>query len=217
LLVSAASFAQSFTATWEQPTVKNFVDMADDGATTQYLYNVEAKGFMVGHPNEWGTRASVGDYGDSIRMEALENGVWRIGCYPLINRTDIKAWRYVSCNNFDAQWIDGKLNDGGYPRTETWVVEKQANGGYKFYNTYTADDEETGDTKEVTSSWGIAEFYKGQADTRAYLYNPDATYNYEDEGETVFGGPSFTGEFYDVWQFVSVAEYEAYKEKIPVY
>ena len=81
LLMNTVSFAQSFTAEWEKPTVTEFVDMADDGKTTQFLRNVGAKGFFVGH-NDWNTRASVADYGDSIRMKALDGGTWNLGCFP---------------------------------------------------------------------------------------------------------------------------------------
>ena len=218
VLMSMASFAQSFTATWTKPTVTNFVEMADDGETTQFLYNVEANGFLVGH-NDWNTRASIAEYGDSIRMKALGDGFWNLGCYPA-QYTNKNKWLYVSCNNWDALWVDGSLNSTSYPGTATWVVEKLASGGYKLSNTYEEDDEATGGTITITGTGalGVGANVKGSTeDTRVYIYNPDATYTYEVEGETIDGGLAIVGDFYDVWQFVSIAEYEAYKEKVAVY
>ncbi len=115
VLMSVASFAQSFTATWEKPTVTNFVEMAEDGETTQYLYNVGAKGFLAGH-NDWNTRASVAEYGDSIRMKKLEDGAYNLCCYPAAY-TNKNKWLYVSANAWNAQWVDAgsSVSSTSYP------------------------------------------------------------------------------------------------------
>ena len=62
LLITVASlmFAISASAQWTKPEPTSFVDMAEDGETTQYLYNVGVKKFFVGH-YDWNTRASVYD------------------------------------------------------------------------------------------------------------------------------------------------------------
>jgi len=213
-LMSLASFAQSFTATWEKPTVTDFVDMADDGETTQFLWNVGAKGFLVGH-NDYNTRASVADYGDSIRMVALyqdeePTGTWNLGCYPA-KYTNKNKWLYVSANAWDAQWVDASnaTANGSYPGTDGWMVEKQENGSYKFTNT--AVDADPG-------TWGVAESCKGESpNTRCYFY--DSTYTYvpvveeEEQPEEL----AFSGEFWDEWKFVSVETYKAYVEKMTIY
>ena len=196
--------------------------MADDGETTQFLYNVEANGFLCGH-NDWNTRASVSEYGDSIRMKALEGGTWNLGCFPA-KYTNKNKWLYVSCNNWDALWVDAgnATANTSYPGTNGWVVEKLAAGGYKLSNSYSydVDDEATGNTVTISGSGalGVGANVKGSTeDTRVYIYNPDATYTYDVEGETLDGGPAFVGDFYDVWQFVSVSEYEAYTQKVAAY
>lgn len=203
VLMSAGSFAQTFTATWEKPTVTNFVDMADDGETTQFLYNVGAKGFLVGH-NEWSTRASVAEYGDSIRMKALEDGTWNIGCYPAVY-TNKNKWLYVSAEGEDS-WVDGDAQRTGIA---DWVLVKNSNGSYQITNNVIS---------VIPGTYGVAEIFKGETgNTRIYFKDEEAEYTYDVEGESQTAGLTFQGAFWDEWQFVSVAEYEAYKEKVPVY
>ncbi|MBQ6751073.1 MAG: hypothetical protein IJR02_15060 [Bacteroidaceae bacterium] len=64
MLVSAATFAQSFTAIWPQPKAPEFRDFAVED--TIYLWNVGAGGFYTNHRNGtaapyYGTRACVND------------------------------------------------------------------------------------------------------------------------------------------------------------
>jgi hypothetical protein len=220
VLMSAASFAQEFTATWEKPVVTNFVDMADDGATTQFLYNVGAKGFFVGH-NDWNTRASVANYGDSVRMKALEGDTFNFGCYPA-KYTNKNKWLYVSANAWNAQWVDAGNATGNtsYPGTDTWVVTKQENGSYKFTNTGvgadgTIDENNGGDllnpdVPAAGSPWGVAETCMGETpNTRCYFYDPTAQYIPQVDGEYLDAELAFPegSAFWDEWRFVSVEEY----------
>ena len=198
LLVSCMGFAQSFTTTWSKPTVKNFVDMADDGATAQYLWNVGAQGFFAGH-NNYNTRASVALFGDSIRMKALE-GTWNFGCYPA-QYTNKNSWLYVSCNAWNAMWVDAGNNvgNGSYPGTDQWVVAKQENGSYKITNTTAVAEPGT---------FGVAEKCEGESpNTRCYIYDPTKTYIPVVNDEEMPEEPAFSGEFWDEWKFVSVDEY----------
>lgn len=198
LFVSSMGFAQSFTATWSKPTVKNFVDMADDGATAQYLWNVGAQGFFAGH-NNYNTRASVALFGDSIRMKALE-GTWNFGCYPA-QYTNKNNWLYVSCNAWNAMWVDAGNNvgNGSYPGTDQWVVAKQENGSYKITNTTAVAEPGT---------FGVAEKCEGESpNTRCYIYDPTKTYIPVVNDEEMPEEPAFSGEFWDEWKFVSVDEY----------
>lgn len=220
VLMSAASFAQSFTATWEKPTVTNFVDMADDGETTQFLYNVGANGFFAGH-NDWNTRASVAEYGDSVRMKALTGGTWNLCCYPA-KYTNKNKWLYVSANAWNAQWVDASNATGNtsYPGTDTWVVTKQENGSYKFTNTGvgadgTIDENNGGDllnpdVPAAGSPWGVAETCMGETpNTRCYFYDPTAQYIPQVDGEYLDAELAFPAgsAFWDEWRFVSVEEY----------
>lgn len=220
VLMSAASFAQEFTATWEKPVVTNFVDMADDGATTQFLYNVGAKGFFVGH-NDWNTRASVANYGDSVRMKALEGDTFNFGCYPA-KYTNKNKWLYVAANAWNAQWVDASNATGNasYPGTDKWVVTKQENGSYKITNTgvgadATVDENNGGDLLNPDvpaegSPYGVAETCMGETpNTRCYFYDPTAQYIPQVDGEYLDAELAFPegSAFWDEWRFVSVEEY----------
>ncbi|MBR1521361.1 MAG: hypothetical protein IJ635_09010 [Bacteroidaceae bacterium] len=203
LVMSVSVFAQ-----WTKPVPTQFVDMADDGETTQYLYNAKAGGFLAGH-NDYNTRASIAEKGDQVRMKALEGGTWNLGLYPA-TYVSKNAWLYVSCNSFDAQWVDAPnaAENESYPGTDQWVVEKQANGTYKFTNKA---------CEANPGTWGMAEIYNGEkGNTRLYIKDSAAKYSYEDNGETL-EADAFSGEFYDEWQFVTVEEYESLLDKLSQY
>ncbi len=199
LVMSLAASAQ-----WTKPTPTT-VDMADDGETTQYLYNKEAVGFFAG-ANDWGTRASIAPTGDPVRMKALESGTWNLGCYPSTK----SAWLYVSCNDWNAMWVDASndVENESYPGTDQWVVAKQANGSYKFTNKSCDADPGT---------LGVAEIFEGKTgNTRLFIKDSKAEYTFDENGEEA-SAPSFSGEFYDEWVFITEEEYEAIQPKVAQY
>ena len=115
-------FAISASAQWTKPTV-SFVDMAEDGETTQYLYNVGTGMFFAGH-NDYNTRASVAEKGDQIRIKKIEEseeGYYSFGCYPA-TYVSKNAWLLVSGNDWDGMWVDGNVD--GYPGCEEWIITK---------------------------------------------------------------------------------------------
>lgn len=217
-LMSTVSFAQSFTATWEKPVVTNFVDMATDGETTQFLYNVGAKGFLAGH-NDWNTRASVAEKGDSVRVKALAEGKYNLSCYPAAY-TNKNKWLYVAANSWKAQWVDAgnATGNGDYPGTDQWVFTKQENGSYKITNTGVGEDRDlhpedgyqlNPGTPEP-GTWGVASTAFGETpNTRCYFYDPDFIYVPDIEGEymPVEKAIPADADFWDEWRFVSVEEY----------
>ncbi|MBQ6965590.1 MAG: hypothetical protein IJP82_07890 [Bacteroidaceae bacterium] len=201
LVVSVAASAQ-----WTKPVPSSTVDMDDSGTAAQFLYNKEAAGFFAG-ANDWNTRASAATWGDSIRLVKLDEA-WNLMCYP--SAANKGAWLYVSCNNFDAMWVDAPnaTENESYPGTDKWVVEKQSNGSYKFSNTAVEAD---------PGFMGVAEIYQGQTgNTRVYIHDSKAEYTYTENEEDVVG-PSFTGAFYDEWYFITVEEYEALQPKVAAY
>ena len=217
-LMSTVSFAQSFTATWEKPVVTNFVDMADDGETTQFLYNVGAKGFLAGH-NDWNTRASVAEKGDSVRIKALAEGKCNLSCFPAAY-TNKNKWLYVAANSWNAQWVDAgnATGNGSYPGTDQWVFTKQENGSYKITNTGVGEDtSKHPDTEQQLNpgipepgTWGVASTCVGETpNTRCYFYDPDFIYVPMIDGEAQDAEKAFPdgAEFWDEWRFVSVEEY----------
>ncbi len=209
-------FAISASAQWTKPTV-SFVDMAEDGETTQYLYNVGTGMFFAGH-NDYNTRASVAEKGDQIRIKKIEEseeGFYTFGCYPAtyVNKN---AWLYVSGNDWNGMWVDGTLASESYPGTESWIITKVGDA-YKFSNDNINQNYELDPT---TATLGVSEiFQRATGDTRCYIYYPhDVTFtvSHPDGDEDVVESP-FGGNFYDEWKFVSEEEYANYSAKLETY
>lgn len=211
--------ASALAAGWVEP-IPEFTAPTIDG-TPQFLYNTGAKGFFCGG-NNYNTRASVStSFGDSIYFQPVTDaeGSYYFRCYPSVAKKG--NFFFVSANTWDASWVDAP-NDGkfhetldetsDYPGVDKWALAPQGNNIYKIYNTTTLGQIPEYDPVEGVGYYGIAEYFKGNADTRAYFYDPSQTYTYVDEqGEEQTGGV-FSGTFYDEWRFVSQ---EAYAEWFP--
>ena len=95
-------------------------DLDVTGATVQYFYNVEAKGFLLG-ANEWQTRASIGSKGFDMHFEA--NG----DTYKLcaINNTGAgRPGNDLDCSAADQIWVDGAGRGGAGMWTFTVNADK---------------------------------------------------------------------------------------------
>ncbi len=189
LLVSVASFAQ-----WTSPIT------AADGEEVvvgekYFLYNLGAGGFLKG-ANDWETRASIlTTAADTVIIEeAAEAGFYRISVYA---QRDNMGWRYMSCNSWDGMWIDGKLNDGGYPGTEEWKLSKAEDS-----NVYTISNDHVSG-----STFGISGLVDGVAgNTRCFMLGSS------DAGDKLSGTQANT------WVFIPVDSYEDDKgEEITLY
>jgi hypothetical protein len=217
LLITAASlmFALTASAQWTKPTVTNFVDMAEDGETTQYLYNVGVNKFFCGH-NEWNTRASVDEYGEPIRISKMEGeeGYYDIGVYPSKYRTDINAWKSLSGNSWDGMWCDGDpANTGTYQGCQMWLITKIGDI-YKFSNDNFNQAYEFGPTE---ATLGVGDYVMGEAgNTRCYLYyqHTETITKHMEDGDEDVEEDAFQGNFYDEWKFVSEETYNEYVENI---
>ena len=157
-----------------------------------YLYNRGTAAFFGGG-NDYNTRASVIDTGDPIQIYIDdETGEGYIMCYP----SSKSQWYYVSCNNWDAMWVDAYYDTNIYPGTHNWVFVQQEDGSYKIKNSNYNDD--------VEATLGVAEYFNGLTDnTRLYLYNPDAA--------------AISGDFYDDWYFVSADNYDEFYSQVTTY
>lgn len=199
-VMSVATFAQ-----WTAPAPRTVQDAITDGVTSQYLYNKEAGGFFAGG-NDWNTRASVTTVADPIRFVSTEDGDnMNFQCYP--QAAEKNAWLYVSCNAYDAQWVDAgsAVASDAYPGTDAWQIVKQANGSYKIYNT---DYDQT-----KSYSLGVAEIFAGKkGNTRTYIHDVTQTYDVNEEAV-----PIFEGAFYDEWYFIDEAEFEYLKPLVETY
>ena len=90
------------------PTPKA-TQLATDGETIQYLYNVDAKAFIVG-ANDWGTRVSINQKeGHQFKVQVNADGT----TYTLndwVARDNI--WSSMDCQGPDNIWVDGKGRAG---------------------------------------------------------------------------------------------------------
>ncbi len=212
-LVASAVMSCSAFAQWTAPGMPSTVDMDDSGNEVQFLYNPATLSFFAG-ANDWNTRASAVEFGDSIKMFKIDNGsdqtTWNIGCYPSTKT----SWLYVSCNNYDAMWVDASNNEenDNYPGVNKWVVTKQANGSYKFQNiTELATD------LNREGTLGVAEYFEGKTgNTRLYIYDDKHKYEYTADGETTEQN-TFSGNFYDEWYFITPETYATLQPQIAAY
>lgn len=190
--MSSAAFAQ-----WAKPTVQSTPMVEGD---TLYLFNIGAEGFLTG-ANDHGTRASVSStQGNKVVIkEAFEDaeGTVSLGSYYIENLVNAggKAGKMSSldCQAFDGIWIDGDGRGGD----GMWKFTSVADGSYTINN-----------TNVTTGNFGIAEFFKGSANTRTFIYDGSLEYEYTNDQDESVTGPQFTGEFWDKWIFVTPAEYD---------
>ena len=190
--MSSAAFAQ-----WNNPTVQSTPMVEGD---TLYLFNVGAQGFLTG-ANDYGTRASVSStQGNKVVIKAAfedEAGTVPLGSYHIENLVNAggKAGKMSSldCQAFDGIWIDGDGRNGD----GMWKFTSVADGSYTINN-----------TNVTTGNFGIAEFFKGSANTRTFIYDGSLEYEFTNDQDESVTGPQFTGEFWDKWIFVTPAEYD---------
>lgn len=199
MLVSAVSFAQ-----WTAPVPSTTEDMKAE--QYQYLYNVEAGGFFAG-ANDWNTRASIASFADSVYFSKAESGNgYNFNCRPSVKT----GWLYVSCNGWDAMWVDAgnATANTNYPGTDTWQIEKVGNY-YQISNSST-------DVDYASAPFAVVENVRGVADTRVYLYDANIKYTYTEDEEEV-EAPVFSGNVYKNWVFIGEEEYQALKPKVEAY
>ena len=101
-------------------------DLDVTGATAQYFYNVEAKGFLLG-ANDWQTRASIGSKGFDMHFEA--NG----DTYKLcaINNTGAgRPGNDLDCSAPGEIWVDG----AGRAGSGMWTFKVNADGSFTIAN-----------------------------------------------------------------------------------
>ena len=106
--------------------VPAFSEMADDGETIQYLYNVEAGGFLLG-ANDWNTRASVSESkGYQFKVAKAAEGTWTLNDYV----ENQNAWKAVFAENMSSIWVDNLAG----ANVNGWVIAEAGNGTYTITN-----------------------------------------------------------------------------------
>ena len=121
-LVGSSAWGQAPT----EPTCPfTFVAMADDGETEQYLYNVDAMGFLKG-ANDWNTRASVETTGYKFKVKSNGDGTWTLNDYVETQ----SAWKAVFAGGVADIWVD---NTSG-ANVKKWVITSIGDNKYEITN-----------------------------------------------------------------------------------
>ena len=173
--------------------------MADDGATVQYMYNVEFGGFFLG-ANDWNTRASVSKTkGYKVKITAQyedDDKTVPMGTWAIIDSVETQStWKATFCENAQSIWVD---NNAG-ANWDQWVFTALGDNKYEITNPLAGN-----------GKFGATEIYAGSPDnTRLWLLD----YTIEDDEEQ----PLMSGEAYTTWAFVSPEAYAAWAEAIVVY
>jgi len=199
LLVSAALLfgVTVASATVTERTVpevpeSSFSTVVTDGATAQYLYNVELKGFLRG-ANNWQTRATIyTENGAPFKITALDGGT-----YVLTDSVfKFKEYRNMFADGNEGIWVD---NNSG-PNYDKWTITA-VEGKKTYYIGNTA--------YEGTYLGGVAgnvctKGSDGATDVGIYcnLENPSAE-GFED--------------FKYEWAMVSRADYSKHAESLVLY
>ncbi|MDO5482305.1 MAG: hypothetical protein Q4F47_04625, partial [Bacteroidaceae bacterium] len=100
--------------------------LVTDGSVAQYLYNVEAKAFLVG-ANDWGTRASFSaTTGYPVKMTLNEDGA----TYTFADQLPNGNWNSLDCQGVDQIWVDGAGRGGD----KMWTVAVAEDGSFTIAN-----------------------------------------------------------------------------------
>ena len=100
--------------------------LVTDGSVAQYLYNVEAKAFLVG-ANDWGTRASFSaTKGYPVKMTLNEDGA----TYTFADQLPNGNWNSLDCQGVDQIWVDGAGRGGD----KMWTVAVAEDGSFTIAN-----------------------------------------------------------------------------------
>ena len=104
-------------------------DLDVTGATVQYFYNVEAKGFILG-ANNWNTRASIGAKGYQMHFENGNEGAYKL-CASNQTGTSYAANDLDYDGNGDI-WVDG----AGRAGSGMWTYTVNADKTFTIASTY---------------------------------------------------------------------------------
>ena len=125
------NFQLTYYGEEEKPAITSkpvpaFSELADDGETVQYLYNVEAGGFLLG-ANDWNTRASVAENkGYQFKVAKAGDGKWTLNDY-VENQT---AWKAMFAGGMGDIWVDNLAG----ANVNGWVIAEAGEGTYTISN-----------------------------------------------------------------------------------
>ena len=110
----------------EAPELTATSALVTDGSVAQYLYNVEAKAFLIGG-NDWGTRASYSaTNGYPVKLTLNEDGA----TYTFNDQLPNGNWNSLDCQGVDQIWVDGAGRGGD----KMWTVTVAEDGSFTIAN-----------------------------------------------------------------------------------
>ncbi len=195
LMCTVSVFAQ-----WTKPEPK-LEPMAADGSY-QYMYNIEAGGFLVG-ANDYGTRASLStSYAWKVKILAAfedEEKTVPLGTYQICDSVEAGnakgKWSNLDCQSFDQIWIDGAGRGGA----DMWRFVDLGGNKYEFTN------------DNVIGKFGMAKKFDGAANNRLFMLSTENESLLDNDEKVRYEGECTT------WGFVSEAEYLAMAPKLAAY
>ena len=163
-----------------------------------YLKNVGSGKFVTG-ANDWGTQASLGEYGLSITLERLPNGKYTLDTHVANNETD----HYLGSNGYidasAAEWIITEPKSGTYALTLDGISYWGYDGsGTVLANALTDPTQKNAQWQLVTraeleNALGKATLNNG-VDATFYIQGHSFNRNHNENaawmGEPVQGGPA---------------------------
>ena len=209
-LLSCVAMAATLFAVadeWQLPVYSGAFQPLPTEATTVYIYNTEAKMFLLSG-NEWGTHASVREDGYPFTIT------------PYVAEEEGATWdgkTYV-LESFEGLMF---ITDGGHiyldrREQEDYFFSFKALDG-NTYQIYGADSNPTWNATGDNANYMVGRYTK-------YVYvDPSDSENTEETGTGViydYNGDDSSygaGEFQTTWAFVSTEDYEAYDEELRRY
>ena len=205
LLLSMATAS----AQWVRP-VPEFSDIVVDGSTIQYLYNVEAGGFLLG-ANNWETRASISQSKGYKMMfsssdEAAGTGNLAIAVGMTLTNVSLQdyaestptgtMWTEYDCSSWNQIWCDGAGREGA----GQWIITAISEQRYNISNAYVED-----------LLFGWAPYAGDSTNTRCWML--DFTQTDEESGALLFDKTKAC----TTWAVVSEADYQTWLPKMQTY
>ncbi len=197
-IIPSDADAENYGISYVKGTLTITANVAEIADGDYYLKNVGSGKFLTG-ANDWGTQASLGEYGLSITLERLPNGKYTLDTHVANNETD----HYLGSNGYIdasvAEWIITEPKSGTYALTLDGTSYWGYDGsGTVLANALTDPTQKNAQWQLVTraeleNALGKATLNNG-VDATFYIQGHSFSRNHNENaawmGEPVLGGPA---------------------------
>ena len=197
-IIPSDADAENYGISYVKGTLTITANVAEIADGDYYLKNVGSGKFLTG-ANDWGTQASLGEYGLSITLERLPNGKYTLDTHVANNETD----HYLGSNGYIdasvAEWIITEPKSGTYALTLDGTSYWGYDGsGTVLANALTDPTQKNAQWQLVTraeleNALGKATLNNG-VDATFYIQGHSFNRNHNENaawmGEPVLGGPA---------------------------